>query len=146
MIYWDTACVVKLYTPESDSVAYLELAGASAEPMASSEILGVELVYALQQKELRGDLKPGSAERIRQKFTADVTAGRWLLVPVGSDVLARASQVAHRCYHHRPPVPLRTVDGLHLATALVLTVRELVTTDQRLRRAAALFDLSVVPV
>lgn len=146
MIYWDTACVVKLYTLESDSAVYLELAGASVEPPVSSEILGVELPYALQQKELRGDLKPGGAERVRQQFEADVAAGRWLLVPVGSDVLARASQVAHRCYHHHPPVLLRTVDGLHLATALVLKVRELVTTDLRLRQAAPLFGLAVVPV
>ena len=76
---------------------------------------------------------------------ADVAAGRWLLVPVGSDVLARAAQIAHRCYHHHPPVPLRTVDGLQLATALVLMAREIITTDQRLRQAAKLFELSVVP-
>jgi uncharacterized protein len=144
LIYWDTACVLKLYTPEPDSDGYLQLAAASTEPLASSEILGVELVYALHQKELRGALKTGGAERVHRQFVSDVAAGRWLLVPVGSDVLTRAAQVAQRCYHHHPPVPLRTVDGLHLATALVLKAREMVTTDHRLQQAAPLFGLAVV--
>jgi predicted nucleic acid-binding protein len=146
LIYWDTACVLKLYTPEPDSAGYLQLAGESDEPLASSELLSVELAYALHQKELRGALKPGSTERVRQQFVADIAAGRWLLVPVGSDVLVRAAQVAHRCYHHHPPVSLRTVDGLHLATALVLKTQRLVTTDQRLRQAASLFGLVLVTV
>ena len=144
MIYWDTACVLKLYTTEPDSAAYLRLAEQSTEPVASSEILGVELAFALHQKELRGELKPGGAERLRQQFMTDVAAGRWLLAPVGTDVLTRAIHIAQKCFHRRPPLSLRTLDGIHLATALVLKARHVVSTDQRLRQTAVLLGLTLL--
>jgi predicted nucleic acid-binding protein len=137
--------VLKLYTTESDSAEYLQLAEESAEPVASSEILRVELAFALHQKELRGELKPGGAERVQQQFAADVVAGRWLLAPVGTDVLEQAVNVAKKCFRRRPPVSLRTLDGIHLATALVLKAQQVISTDQRLREAAVLLGLNLFP-
>ncbi len=70
MIYWDTSCVLKLYTPEDDSGVYLGMADRSSEPLFSSEVLDTELFYALCQKENRGEIKPGWAERIHQKLVS----------------------------------------------------------------------------
>lgn len=41
--------------------------------------------------------------------------------------------------------PLRTLDGLHLATALVSQCRQIATTDQRLAEAARHNGLEVLP-
>lgn len=146
MIYWDTSCVLKLYTPEPDSPAYLELVRESTEPLLSSEILSAELYCALCQKELRGDIKPGATERVYKKFLSDCEAGRWVLIPVGTDVINQATQAARACYQHRPPVPLRTVDGLHLGTALLADVTQLVTADRRMRAAAGVLGLELIDV
>ena len=145
MNYWDTSCVLKLYTPEPDSAAYLALAGQATEPLLTSEIMASELTFALHQKESRGDLKAGSAERVLKQFHADCAAGRWLLIPLGRDVLVRAAQLAKACYQRKPPVALRTLDGVHLATALLTKTAGLVTTDERMRQAARVLGLALVP-
>ena len=38
-----------------------------------------------------------------------------------------------QCYRHAPPVPIRTLDAVHLATARVAGETELVATDRRMR-------------
>ena len=145
MNYWDTACVLKLYTAEPDSATYLTLAGQAAEPLLASEILATELTYALYQKELRGALKTGSVERVLKQFQADCDAGRWLLLPLGRDVAIRAAQVATACYQRRPPIAVRTLDGVHLATALLAKATHLVTTDERMRQAARALGMTLTP-
>ena len=145
MNYWDTACVLKLYTAEPDSAVYLALAGQATEPLLASAILTIELTYALHQKELRGAIKTGSVERVLKQFHADCAAGRWLLIPLGHDVLTGAAQVAKTCYQRRPPIALRTLDGVHLATALLAKTTQLITTDERMRQAACALGLTLVP-
>lgn len=142
MIYWDTSCVVKLYTPENDSEMYLSMAARSSEPLFSSEVIDAELFYAFCQKEIRGNIKPGWAGRLHKKFCADVEKGRFVLLSVGRDVLFQAVEVARRCYAQKPPVMLRTLDGIHLGTALAAKCTQIVTTDRRMRQGADLFGLS----
>ena len=141
MIYWDTSCVLKLYTAEPDSAVYLAAAGASTDPLLSSGIVRAELYYALRQKELRGDIRTGSADRLIQQFENDCNKDRWVLTPVGQDVLAQANEIARACYGHQPPVHLRTLDGVHLATAVLTQARKIATTDLRMRAAAAVLKL-----
>ncbi len=141
MIYWDTSCVLKLYTPEDDSGVYLSMADESSGPLFSSEVLDTELFYALCQKEIRGYIKMGWADRLHQKFRADVEKGRLVLLAVGHDVFAQAVEIARRCYKRKPPVMLRTLDGIHLGTALTAKCSEIITTDRRMRQGAELMGL-----
>ncbi|MBN1675395.1 MAG: type II toxin-antitoxin system VapC family toxin [Kiritimatiellae bacterium] len=142
MIYWDTSCVLKLYAPEPDSEACLVLAEGSPKPLLSSEVLEVELYYALRRKEMAGALKRGAAERLFKTFRGDVEEGRIALLPLGRDVIAHALELGRECLKHKPPVLLRSLDGIHLATARVATCGRIVTTDERMRRAAALLGLA----
>jgi len=135
--------VLKLYTPEKDSELYLNVADGSSEPFFSSEVLKAELFYAFSQKEIRGDIKQGWAELLHKKFCADVEKGRFVLLTVGRDVLVQSVEVARRCYVQRPPVMLRTLDGIHLGTALVAKCTEIVTTDRRMQQAAEILDIPV---
>ena len=144
MIYWDTSCVLKLYAAEHDSAAYLDLASASEGPLISSEVLAVELYDALQQKELRNEIKRGAAEPIYRRFQDDVVQARLTLLPFGADVAERAVEVARSCYGSNPPLTLRSLDGIHLGTTLAAGLRQIVTTDDRMRSAAALLGLRVI--
>lgn len=45
-----------------------------------------------------------------------------------------------------PPLPLRTLDAIHLASARVSGEMEIVATDKRLRDAAKLLGFSLFPV
>jgi len=50
------------------------------------------------------------------------------------------------CHRHAPPISLRTLDALDLASARVAGQTELVATDKRMRDAAKLLGFSVFPV
>jgi len=135
--------VVKLYAPEDDSGTYLAAAEHSPSPLVASEVLEVELYYALRHKEMAGDLKRGAADRLFAKFQSDIDRGRIVLFPFGHDVREKAVEVARECSAHDPPVPVRSLDGIHLATALVAKATRLVTTDRRMRAGASVLGLTL---
>lgn len=141
--YWDTSCVLKLYCRESGSRACMVRAGAMAEPIISSVLTVSEMAFAFHQKELRAEIEPGSAQILFEKFDRDVRRGRFTLLPFGKDVEALARRIAAMCYSSSPVVPLRTLDGLHLASAQLSACREILTTDSRMRSAALLVGLRV---
>ena len=144
MIYWDTSCVIKLYTAESDSSVWQRLAVDVPGDRASSALLEAELAFALRQKELRGEVVPGGAAALLRIFRNDVTAGRFVLFPLGADVIRRAAALADEAAALRPPCPLRTLDGLHLATAVILRCNRIATTDTRMKAGAQLLGIPVV--
>ena len=144
MIYWDTSCVLKLYTAESDSAQWQDCATGTSEELVASRLLEAELAFALLRKEMQGDIRPGATARLLGKFQRDVQAGRFRLVPVGADVITRAGIVAETCYRAEPPVPLRTLDGLHLATAVLLGCTGIASADERMRRAAPLLGIPLI--
>ncbi len=140
-VYWDTACLVKIYTQESDSESYLNRLQKSKTPLYSSIIASAEIAFAFQQKEFRGELKKGASGALYQEFLRDVTEGRVFLLPLGEDVVEEASRLARLYYQSTTPILLRTLDGLHLASAHLAGCRELLTTDLRMQQAAALLGL-----
>lgn len=146
MIYWDTSCVLKLYTAESDSLQWQNRACSIDDEFTASAILETEMAYALEQKEFRGEVKPGGALVLLRIFRRDIQAGRFVLYPVGKDTLAAAVDIAVKCYHSGKPIPLRTLDGLHLATAKLLRCRAVATVDNRMRDASDLLGIPLLSV
>jgi predicted nucleic acid-binding protein len=141
VIYWDTSCLIKLYVAEPDSDVWQEFLSHQSTPGGSSALLQSELAYALRQKEARKEVRKGSATRLVQAFQKHVEMGRFDLFPVGSDVLELSVAVAKQCYAAKPAVPLRTLDGIHLATAILVGCSAVATTDQRMLSALPLLDL-----
>ena len=143
MIYWDTSCVVKLYAAEVDSEKLLALAAKADDAFCCSAMLTAELFFAFRQKELRREVKPGGAAALFSAYERDAECGRFVLLPVGQDVLVDAIEVAKACLDRTPPIPVRTLDGIHLATARLMRVSGIVTTDERMRAAAMLLGIPI---
>jgi predicted nucleic acid-binding protein len=59
---------------------------------------------------------------------------------------AHFNAIMARCYRHAPPIPIRTFDAIHLATARAAGEAELVATDKRTRDAARLLGFGLFPV
>jgi predicted nucleic acid-binding protein len=137
MIYWDTSCVLKLYCAESDSFAWEKLAVDHAQSLISSALLEAELAFALYRKEAQGELARGGAKHLLRQFRSDTESGRIALFPVGSDVIEESADLARTFLGRKSSVALRTLDGLHLATARLLKCDSLATTDARMREAAS---------
>lgn len=139
MIYWDTSCLLKLYVHETDSPVYLDLLKRQKTPIITSVLAEVEFVFALSRKEADGCLKKGATLNLTQAMRNHAAQGKIRLVPISAAVRDLAATLAHRCLLAKNPLlPLRTLDGIHLATALSLKATGLLTADTRLRDAARL--------
>ncbi len=127
LVYLDSSALVKLVVSEPESTALMEFLRGQPERLSSAVAL-TEVPRALR----RGGF--GTRERRR----ARELLARVALVDPDRRILATAATL--------DPPTLRTLDAIHLATALA--VREelaaLVTYDRRLRTAAERAHLDVV--
>ena len=127
MIYLDTSAAAKLVHPEAESAALaVFLAERIANPLVSSALLYPELVRAVSR------YCPEFGAR------AMLLLQRVMTVPLTSDILASAATIGSPA--------LRTLDALHLATAVTIAseLDGFVTYDKRLADAAAALGLTVV--
>ena len=137
MNYWDTSCLLKLYVHEAGSPVYLDLLRQQTTPIFTSVLAEIEFVFALSRKESDGQLKKGASLKLTQAMRNHAAQGRIRLMPISAEVRALAATLAHRCLSEKSlPLPLRTLDGIHLATALSMKATDLLTADTRLRDAA----------
>jgi len=125
-LYLDSSAIVKLVSAEMESLALFEFIQ-SYEERISSILARVEVQRALRRA--RGT----AAERRR----ADRVLERISLLRIDDPILALASRVS--------PPDLRSLDAIHLATALSVgdAIAGVVTYDDRLARAAATARLQV---
>jgi predicted nucleic acid-binding protein len=139
-MYLDTSILIKLLVPEPDSGQFQELLRGAL--LSTSELAMTEVWSALLSK-----------ERIRQ-ITARHRAAAWSVFneriltqeiqihPLGSVTLKKANGILEICH---PKVPLRTLDAIHLAACDLSQDFPLCTTDARMREAAKVLKIPVVP-
>lgn len=126
MIYLDTSALVKLVFEEAESEALAAwMAERDVVAKVSSEVTAIELVRACRRVD---DDAVGPARQLLAGMD---------LVPMGADVVEQASLVG--------PVELRSLDAIHLASALAIhdALHTFVAYDVRLRDAAARMGLAV---
>lgn len=141
--YWDTSCILPLYVPEQATSELFSWACREREALTSSCILEFEFLFALQAKVMRGHLPIHLAGRARDQFFKDVKKGRFLLVPLGRDVAQCARDLSLPAPGKMEGAILRTLDGIHLATALQIGCNCFITADERLAVQASAAGLQV---
>jgi predicted nucleic acid-binding protein len=127
-IYGDTSAVAKLFIAERETSELLDWLDGVAEPrLVSSALLAVELLRLLRL------VNPTTVRSAEQFLATDID-----IVEITPPVLDDAATVT--------PAPLRTLDAIHLATALDLgvAVDVLLTYDKLLIDAARDAGLCVV--
>jgi len=145
MRYWDTSVLLKLFVEEHDSALFTALVEESGAVIHTSELSRLELLRALWSKRLEGAIRRGAEERLMHRFESEVEKRRIILVPVTADVRREFEAVVRVCYNCRPPIRVRTLDALHLASALAARTREISCTDARMRQAAGALQLNIHP-
>src|SRR5580658_1690645 len=136
MAYWDTSCLFKLYAPEPDSTILRAHALKSAT-IVTSQITRLEIWAALQRKETSRDLQPGGARTALDAYDADVAAAMISVKPLDRAVVEKFEAIIEQSARNSPPLPLRTLDAIHLSTAAAFAESQIVATDNRLREAAS---------
>jgi predicted nucleic acid-binding protein len=132
--YIDTSALLRLVLREPGALDDLR----ACDGLVSSELVAVESLRTIDRLRLKGDLTVEEAAARSQAI------GEWLeaidLVLVRPPILSRASQPL--------PLPLGTLDAIHLATALVWRERvgvlaTMATHDTALGLAARAFGFEV---
>lgn len=124
MLYLDSSAVVKLVSREPETADLVRVVRADPS-LISSALAWTEVVRAVHGA--RGNT--ARAERV---------LGGIALVPIDDGIIRSAATPA--------PAALRTLDAIHVATALSLgaDVSQLVSYDDRLARAAAEAGIDVI--
>jgi predicted nucleic acid-binding protein len=131
VIFLDTSWLVKLYVDEEDSE---HVRGRVQGSVALSDIAFVEFHSSVHRRLREEALSPAAAEALVSRFRRDWSAGVDIHVRVAPEVLLAAADLLGR---H----PLRTLDALQLASAMVVAAGApehptFGTADERLRSAA----------
>jgi len=113
---------------------------AMAETVTASDLTLVECDRALIRGMATGDVAPAEARRVRSLLNR--AAAHWNVLRIDGEVVERARRPF-------PAEPLRALDAIHLASALIVAadVPELavLTLDHRIREAATQLGLTLVP-
>ena len=127
LVYADTSALAKLLAEEAETLALRSwIAGIEDLVMVSSDLVRTELMRAIRRAH------PAAAPSVRALLTTHV------LVPISTDICDSAARL-------EPPT-LRSLDAIHLATALVAgeDLEAMLTYDDRLAEASSRYGLKVV--
>lgn len=145
LMYWDTSALLKIYVPEIDSEYFIDLIARNEQPICTSVIGEVEIRCALIRKERCGDIPRTAATRAMNRFFKDCTDARIIRVSCGDEMTRRAIEVVELGRASRRPVLIRSLDAIHVASALSVRAAGIVATDIRMREVAAMAGLTVIP-
>ncbi len=129
-MYLDTSVLVKLFVTEPDSEECERII--AGDKIVSSELLYAEMQGALLAKEREGRLRPLDRQRIADDFENAITESEITLVKLDSMTVREAVALMRQVY----PIPLRTLDAIHLATYMSVDAGPLFTRDRRMLDAA----------
>jgi predicted nucleic acid-binding protein len=145
MAFWDTSALLKLYVRERDSDRFHHLIQNLPEKTAISQFTLAEMHRALWAKVFARAVPVNFAQKAYREFRADIEAAILDVVPFGVAVQEEFDRIIPICNRASSPVPIRTLDGFILASALIARTVRLVTTDSRMRAAGTLLGLHVLP-
>ncbi len=138
-LYAETSAVLRWLFNEARADEVLELLRSSAKVVCSRLTL-IETHRSLRRAVTLGELRETTAAEVRAVFAQ--AAARWGLLEMSSLVSERAEQAF-------PVEPIRTLDAIHLASALVLrqSIPDLsvLSTDSRVRDNASQLGFEILP-
>ena len=141
MVYVDTSVIVKLYIREEysrDASIWLKKNN-EAIPLTSFHEL--ELVNAIQLKQFRSEITPEEARLIISMFEEHEMGGVYYRPQLSwSAIFIHALDLSN---NHTASIGARTLDILHVASALSINADRFLTLDDRQTRLAALAGLKL---
>ena len=142
--YIDTSALVKLYYPEPESAQVSEWILAHGAPILFTALHRLELTNALALKVHRGETTAAAVREWQDTVRSDLRAGVLAsAAPDWSAVWERATGIAGEFTQR---LGSRSLDVLHVATALELACTTLLTNDARQAQLSRLLEIESVLV
>ena len=131
--YADTSFLVSLYTPDANSTRAARHAARAELPFLLTPFGELELINALRLRLFRKELQAAEVSVALAAFRNDMQQAVYALKALPASVYERASHIARR---HTAQLGTRTLDILHVASALALRADRFYTYDARQLRLA----------
>lgn len=144
MNYADSGFIVSLYRPsEGLSREARRAIKQSPGPVFLSPLSLLEIRNALNMAIRRGEMGETEREAVLGDIRRQLEAGFFRMVEVSqSEIYAKAGELSDS---HTPAIGTRSLDLMHVATALLCKAKRLLSTDTRQREAAKVEGLEVKP-
>ncbi len=139
-MYLDSAIIVKLLVREADSPWFDR--HVRGHELWSSELALAEVRSAIFIKERSGQISVTQRKSALVRFVAMHADETVRLHPLNAAVIHHASGLLESCH---PEVALRSLDAIHLATAMMHPRGAICTTDGKLRAAAKRMGVACFP-
>lgn len=139
--YADTSFLGSLYILDSNSVLAAARMAKAKLPLLLTPFGELELTNAVSLRLFRKELSVSKVKAAHALIRADLEAGVLLVNPLPTSAFERAKQIARR---QTPRLGTRTLDVLHVASALVLQADTFFTFDARQAKLAAAEGLRVL--
>lgn len=139
--YCDTSVLASIYLEDSDSKKIARWLQEATLPIPLSPLSELELAGAIQQRLFRKQITMKEAVKCQLDIQDDINQGIYKRVSLESKEYSRALQLVHL---HTFSIGCRTLDVLHVASALLLDIREFVTCDARQKLLAQNAGLKVL--
>lgn len=145
--YPDTSFLCSTYRKQEHTPKALDFRDAMTEPVYFTSLLEFEFIQAIRLQVWlhAADRRKGYSEREADQMIADwetdVASGVNVLVPCDADAVLRLARVYS--LQRTAPGGHRTLDILHVATAVHLGAKEFLTFDDRQRALARYAGLRV---
>ena len=140
--YVDPSALRRLYVHDAKSRAFAAWRGRIKGALPTTLHGRAELVNSIMLTVFRGDLKPDAASQAVADLDDDYATGRLALV----DLLWRRTldQAIELSAEYTPTLGTRTLDVLHVSSALTIGCRRFVTYDERQGELASAVGLKVL--
>ncbi len=129
MTYFDSSAIIKLYYTEPETERVSAFVRASSAPIAFSHLHALEVRNSLRLKVFRKDVSSRKLKASLDLIDADLNSGillrpelNWFDVYRNAEVLSRSRAHVLGC---------RSLDLLHVASALILGAEDFLTFDTR---------------
>jgi predicted nucleic acid-binding protein len=143
MNYADTGFLVSLYLPEATTVIAVNEIRRIKQPLALTPLLRLELRNALKFAVSRHRITLSDRDSVWKQIEDQLRQGFFVdVLPSTSQTYSKASELSDR---YTLSLATRSLDLLHVATAITLSARIFYSFDERQRRAASAEGLSVKP-
>ena len=135
--YADTSFFVSLYLPDRHAATTERRMGAKPQ-IWLTPLHVAEWSHALAQHVFRKEISPREAQQAYEEWERDCGNGLWLTAELPDEVWKTCADLARK---HGNKLGIRTLDSLHVASALELGAKAFWTFDERQARLAAAVGL-----
>ncbi|MFN3397489.1 MAG: type II toxin-antitoxin system VapC family toxin [Sulfurimicrobium sp.] len=138
--YIDTSALLKLYVTEAFSAEAESYLAGIDRPYISS-LTTLEWHCAMARRQRTGAITDTYLAMARQEFMRHVTEGYFRVHSVTDILFTQALGVLEASR----PIPLRTLDALHLAAVRAVKAQTIATADKIMAQAATKLGMKVAP-